>query len=294
MPKARASLLRNRIVFVTIAAGVFCACQTSMTQMTSARALKPLHFEAAVNMSGSFNSSIVNNSIDAGETLVNAAKEDTTTEVSEEDLRKILDGTIAWLLFRPSATPELIARMGVYDGILEGIDVGVRYNGALIKGDAKLQVWESADGSQAIAIDAGYAYHLGVVGSIFEFLTLTEFKRSDIDASVMWSWEHPDILKIYASPRFIASHVATEPKLPDFVREKLPADVAAYNPAQYFQDEWMVHYGATAGLLVGYKYVFLSLELTAMYVQFKPKIINQRRDYSGVVIAPAIGLVGTY
>jgi hypothetical protein len=279
-------------VLLALGAGL-TGCQTSMTQMTSPKALEPGRPEVAVNMNGVAHTSVVTKTIQGGKNLLDKKKEG-EEPVTEGELRDILDATLAWALFRPGFGPEAIVRLGVTDAVLEGMDAGIRYNGSLIKGDLKLQLWESSDGMHALAVDLGYAYHIDVVSSVLEYITLTDFSRHDIDLSVSWGMEWRDIIKVYLSPRVIGSRVSVDHKIPDWLRNRIPEDIQKLDPNQFFRDEWMWYTGVTWGLMAGYKYVFLCIDVSAFYLHFTPEVLFEERDMSSWALSPAIGLVATF
>ena len=201
--------------------------------MTTARALEPLHPQVVVNASVPVHTVAASKLVDAGGSISDRVREDGergTETLTEEELRQLLDGAVAAKLFLPSVTPELIARIGVTDAVLEGIDVGLRYNGNVIKGDIKLQFWESEDGSQQLAFDVGYGHHTGLVSSVIEWVTLTEFSRKDIDLALLWSMELGDLGRILLSPRVLLGHVSVDTKIPSWVEDNLPDELRDYDP----------------------------------------------------------------
>ena len=55
-------------------------------------------------------------------------------------------------------------------------------------------------------------------------------------------------------------------------------------------DAMMPHLGGTLGLRVGYREVWLSLELTAMRTSYKPTLLDEEVRMRGCLVSPAIGL----
>ena len=296
-PRRRYGLLLPLLLLVALACSGALGCTTTMTQMTTARALEPLHPQVAINASVPIHTVAASKLIDAGSSLADRLEQDGqmgTETITEEELRQLLDAAVAAKLFLPSITPEFVVRIGVTDAVLEGIDVGLRYNGNVIKADVKLQLWESADGSQQVAFDVGYGHHTGLVSSAVEWVTLTEFSRKDIDLALMWSMELGDLGRILLSPRVMLGHVSVDTKIPSYIEDNLPEELKNYDPGQFFRDEWLVYAGANAAAFMGYKHVFLVVEAGLYRLFFEPQILDQKRDYNSWAFSPALGLMVTF
>lgn len=260
--------------------------------MTRPRALEPLHPEVTVNMQGGFSGSV----LEDAEALSNGLVEDARSgePLTEEEARELLDASLRLVLFSPSVLPEIIGRLGVSNAPLEGIDVGIRYNGSLVKGDIKWQLWGPDDGAHALAVFFGYAHHLSVASSLVEFASLSEFSRSDIDVGLSYGFDFGDFGGVYIGPRFLHSWVDVEPKLDEEIREQLPESIREMEPSQYFEDEEISFIGATSALLLGYSSIFLVVEMSVFHTIFEPTVLGESSDLSGVFFAPSVGLMSTF
>lgn len=266
------------------------ACSTSMTSMTDARAYAPKEVQVATTYQVNVHTNVVTKAIDGVASAEEQFNQNSDEPISEEAYRDWLDLVLAAALFRPATGPELMARIGVTDKVLHGIDVGLRTNFNLYKGDIKLQLWESQDQAQAFSVMAGYAYHRSVGSSLLSYVSLTDFGRMDFDLQVLWGINFKDIIKINLAPHMILSRVSAEQKVPDFVEKRLPEEIKQYDPSQLFQNEWIGYYGMNSTIMLGYKYVFLALDTGFFWMNFKPEVINERRDFSGAAISIAGGL----
>jgi hypothetical protein len=92
----------------------------------------------------------------------------------------------------------------------------------------------------------------------------------------------------------VLSSLKFERKLEAGLFDLLPSEIAKYDPSQQFQDEWMFMPGGSAGVKIGYKYLFARLELNAFYLFFNPTVLGQRRNFDGLVLSPSIALSGTW
>lgn len=274
------------ITFVISAVG----CATSMTTMTDAKAYEPGEIQATMGLATSLNTNVVGGVVDAAVSAVDRFGTDSNTEISEEEYREWLDGVLLFAMFRPAVNPELSVRAGVTDSVLSGIDIGLKTNFNLVKGDVKLQFWESEDQRMALSLMAGYAYHLGVAPGLVELITLTEFSRGDIDIQPLWGVNVGDVFKFTGGPRLLLSRVSTEHKIPEQIEERLPDEILELSPNNLFRNEWIVNVGANAVMMLGYKYAFVALDLGVFYSRFRPEVIGEVRDYDGVTISVAGGL----
>src|SRR5690606_31553440 len=133
-------------------------------------------------------------------------------------------------------------------------DLGVRTNFSAHKIDLKTQFWASPDDRQALSFSLGYGRQSGLTNSIVEYVTLTEFKRQEIDLQLLYGMEVGDFLRVTLAPRVILARISADQKLPSWLVERLPQSIKDYDPSQLFQSEWLQYYGANAVIMVGYKY----------------------------------------
>ena len=270
-------------------------CATSMTHMTTPQALEPGDFEVSGAWTGHANSVAATKSIQSGVDLWDHyIDQEDPGELSEEDLRTLLDTGLAWALFHPGTSYEIMGRVGVTDKLAEGLDLGLRTNFSEVKGDLKLQLWESPEARFAAAVHGGYGYHFGLTSSFVEWLSLTSFSRHDLDLAATWGWRAGEVFRLWFGPRVIRSWIRTEPKLDGLIENNLPGTIDSYSPADVLGDETIVYFGSANGLMVGYRWVFLVAELDLFWMSFHPTVLDQERNMSGLVLAPNLGLMATW
>jgi hypothetical protein len=270
-------------------------CATSMTHMMTPQALEPGDWQVSGAWTGQVNSVAATKSIDASADLwEHYVGQEEPGELSEDDLRTLLDTGLAWALFHPGTSYEIMGRAGLSDKLGEGLDVGLRTDFSEIKGDLKLQIWESRDARFAAALHGGYGYHFSVASGFVEWLSLTSFSRHDLDLAATCGWTEGRVLRMYAGPRIIRSWIRTEPKLDGLIEDNLPATIEDYQPSEILGDEVISYYGGTNGVMLGYRWAFLVLELDLFWMSFRPTILDQQRNLSGLVLAPNLGLMATW
>lgn len=265
------------------------ACTTSMTYTTHPQTLEPGEMQASLAMQASANTNVLSElkeSIDASKARIQEANDNDST-LSEEEYRQSLDAGLAFMMFKPAFATEFAARVG----IVEGVDAGLRYNGANIKADVKGRLWQSADERSVVSVMGGVGRQTIDLPFKLKYLTLTEFKRTDADLALMYGAEPLEFLKTYVGPRMIYSWVGAEPLISNDLLAVAPASFREKSPSKYFQNENILYVGGTGGVMLGYKWIWLSLEATVMYMDFQPTVVDQPRDLSGWQIAPVAGLM---
>lgn len=276
---ARLGALLSLIVLLTTT-----GCATSMTYSTFPRPLEPGDVAGSLAGQLTLNSTVIDKAIN---TLRIAEYHSTNAEeLTEAEYRELFDTLVAFALFRPAITPEVAMRVGVWDGI----DVGIRYNMSVFKGDAKVRLWESEDTKSVVSVTAGvgYAGSLGPKG--LEYITWQKFSRLDAEISLMYGHEPSDYIRVYAGPRVIQTWLTVEPLISEELEEALPEEFEDYRPDQFYRNENILYVGGTVGAMLGYQWIWLHLEATIMYTHFNPVIVDKKRNLSGITLAPAVGL----
>lgn len=263
------------------------ACSTSMTQLQTARTLAPGQVQVQGGLSVPISTTVIGSLVDLGGTLGTrfTEAEQANRPITREEEQQALETGMALVLFHPGVMPELGGRIGV----LPRLDVGLTYGGTLVKADAKLQLVRQEDALD-LALVGTYVHHLGYGGSvlkstysILEFLQLGDYTRNDLGVGLLASGEWNDVFAAYGGVRYLASLVSLDTDL-QRVESSTGAGHTELSPTLHTLS-------GTAGLMVGYKYVFLAAELTVARVIAKSEILGAERDYSGWIIAPSVGLV---
>lgn len=270
------------------AALVLTGCVTSVNQMQTARTLAPketrMELGASVPISTRYFAEIIDTIELAAERLRDA--EELDRPVSEAEQRQAIEGAAALLLLQPALVPELSVRVGV----VENVDVGLRWAGPGFRLDGKWRVAHEP-GRWNAAVLAAYTHHTGVGASIatkafalFDSLKLVSFSRRDIELAALASTdEEQRAVVTYGGLRYILSMPRIESELADGLEASSGRPLLDTAPN--------IHtVGATAGVRLGWRRVYVMAELTLMWMLFEPEILGEKRDLGGLLISPGVGL----
>lgn len=270
---------------------VLSGCTTSLTNMAPARTMKPGEAQVATGYQFDVHSQAFTGIYDAGDQAVEDIRNTEEGEtISEETLRSALDAVLMWRLFPVGGGPEFMGRAGLYDGFLEGIDAGFRYNGNVFKGDLRLQVWASDDDAAAISLQAAYGHHKALLPSVLDWLVKARFNRKDFDFQANFGYEFGHFAKLYFSPRYIVSTISPEVEFRPYLEERIPEEYMDWDVADYFPNSTMHYAGANFGAMLGYRWAFLNLDVNVFRIMYHPEILGSQRDYGGWVFAPTAAI----
>ena len=266
---------------------------TSLSMQNGPFALNKGEHEIFASSGWTGHSQVLTTSYTAGEDLWQQVQGE--KEISEEDFRNLIDAGLSWVLFFPGFNAEFAYRTGLPNLGWPKWDVGIRTDGQVLKTDLRLQLFEQGVGwKQAAAINLGHGVHLGVVNEALSYLSLTDFTRHDLDVQLSYGLKFEDFFEVYVNPRFMASYIDAESKIPADLMAKMPTALQEYDPSQLFSDVWLTYGGAGLGLRGGYRYVFVFAEASLLWLSFQPDLFGETRDMSGLAVTPRIGLMGRF
>lgn len=266
-------------------------CATTLSTMQTARPLAPGQVQVTGGM-GVFLPvgnliRVVDTGIDQGEEARDAVEEDRPYTLSEEAQQKLLTAGVALMVAPPGVNPELMVRVGVVDRV----DVGVRYSGISLRVDGKVLLAHGGDAGRSydVALGLGAARHFfsSPVIDVLEVVEMGDFSRYDVEVPLYVSADYGDVFKLYGAPKYVYSHTRLDARLVDYSKQGKPvsgfdATLPATVGSHFF--------GSTVGMALGYRYVYLFAEVTGGYVRCKPNLLGAERQLGGVTFYPAFGL----
>jgi len=274
-------------------------CATTLSSFQTAKPVAPGHVEVSggtglyVPVGAVVH--VIGIGVDQAKKAIEAASNQQQYTLTQADQQDLLTAGIALAVMPPANTYEMSLRTG----IVENVDVGLRYSVNALRLDAKWRlVHEDLDGPEVPA-DAARSFDMavGVGGARYlfsnpvldalQFVQLGDFSRWDVEVPLYLSWEWGEVFRVYGGPKYLYSRTFLDEQLVN------TSEQASNITGLDLSLPLVVHthfLGATFGLRVGYKYVFLMLELTGGYTFCSPVVLGQKRELGGVTLFPALGL----
>ena len=283
------------LLFLALAPG----CASTLSTQQTARTLAPGQVQVTGGAGffipvGSL-VRVVDDGIHQGEAARDAVEDDRPYTLSEEAQQELLTAGVALMVAPPGVNPELMVRVGVVDRL----DVGLRYSGISLRGDLKFLLAHGGDDvgrylelgqrSYDMSLGVGVSRHFfsSPVLDVLEVVKMGEFSRYDVEVPLYLSADWGDIFKLYAAPKYIYSRTRLDARLVNYAEQGKPVSgFDATLPATVGS-----HFvGSTLGIAVGYRYVHLYAEVTGGYFRSRPRLFGMERDLGGVTVMPSVGL----
>ncbi|WP_163780593.1 hypothetical protein [Myxococcus vastator] len=230
-----------------------------------------------------------------GEAARDAIENDRPYSLSEEAQQELLTAGVALMVAPPGANPELMVRVGVVDRL----DVGLRYSGISLRGDLKFQLAHGGDDvgrylelgqrSYDMSLGVGVSRHFfsSPVLDVLEVVEMGDFSRYDVEVPLYLSADWGDVFKLYAAPKYIYSRTRLNARLVDYAEQGKPVTGFDATLPTTVGSHFV---GSTLGIAVGYRYVHLFAEVTGGYFRSRPQLFGMKRDLGGLTVMPSVGL----
>lgn len=266
-------------------------CATSLTTRQTARTLDPGHFsaDAAVGVEVPLGSlaQVTVVGVQQTEKLLAAVASKTPYAVTDQDKQDLVSAGVVLLVNPPSIDWE----GGVRAGVLPNLDAGLRYSINALRVDAKYRFFQDVQDTSRLDVAVGLGvsryFFSNVAFDALEFVHLGEYSRWDIEVPVYFSREWGEWIRAYASAKYVYGHTDLDENL------VATAEQATYLTGIDFQLQDTVHthfIGATAGLKVGYRWVFVVAELTGGWALGSVRVLGVDRSLAGLILFPALGV----
>lgn len=270
-------------------------CASTLSTMQTARPLTPGQLQVSYGV-GAFVPAgqlltVVDTSIEEGKRAREAHERGEPYALTAENEEKLFAAGVALSVAPPGVNNELMVRAGVVDDL----EVGLRYSGISVRLDGKYRILHGGDPdlgttvegtSYDLALGVGVARHIFKSNKVLDLLKVVQvddFSRYDVEVPLYLSVDWKDIFKLYAAPKYIYSRTTLDQRLVDYAAQggestSLPATVSSH------------FMGSTLGVAVGYKYFHVYGELTGGYTLLKPRFAGKEHDLGGVTLYPTLGL----
>lgn len=276
-------------------------CATNLSTMQTAKTLRPGQFRIAGGAGVYIPAGQVVGAISEGVSLVkdgvDAANTHQNFQFTEDHQDKVLTAAVALVTLPPAAGWEISGRYGV----VENLDVGVRWGLNALRADAKYRLLHGGDlegegqggrKSYDLAIGVGVSKYFfsNPVLDVLEKVKLADFSRWDLEVPLYMSADFNPYFGIYFVPKWVFSHTDFDLKVLEIAQE-----CGCYEEKFQVPGAVDMHFvGATGGIRAGLPKLSFFMEVTAGRTFVNPKILGKERDLGGVTLYPSIGLAGTF
>lgn len=271
--------MRDFTAKALLAGGVLlgsAGCSTTLSTLQPAKPVGAGHVHVGVGANVNLPVSSAVGAI-AESTRVAARLSSESRAPNEAEQRALVDAMLPLAINPPGATPDLMLRYGVVDAV----DVGLRYSGSAIHGDVKAALYDEEPFTIAVSLGYSRQRFSGLLFDALDYLNIGDYSRNNIEVPLIFGLKLKEYGHVWFGPKFIGSFYSLDASVKDV---GLVAQSSGF----------IQHYGAFGGIALGYKYVFAVAELTAMYMVAKPTIAGRQVDLGGLVLMPSMGVMVRY
>lgn len=294
-----------------LAALAACGCTTNLSSLQTARTLYPgqvrSHWAAGVYVPAGQIADAASAGVDLAAEGVTAAVKQNQFVVKEETKQQLFTSGIALAVMPPSAIYET----GVRVGLVDNLDVGLRYSVNSLRLDVKWRPFHwgdpdsrasPAERSRDLAIGFGVSKYIftSPLVEALDYVKLGDFDRWDFEFPIYASIDFNKWVGLYLNPKYIYSHTQLDEELVtisevanEVIDGQCCGEVVTLDtrlPAQVDMHFW----GATVGIKAGHPKVYGFLELTVGYARADTFLLGEKRNLGGVMVQPNIGLAFAY
>jgi hypothetical protein len=262
------------------------ACAPSLSTFQPASVAPKGHATASLGFEGGIPVGSFTDLVDRGKEL--AQKAQNGEALTDDDKWRIYDAGVNLVLTMPSVGPHLAATYTP----LNRFEIGLRYAGSAYRLGGRYQFLDHETGPFDFTVG------LGVSRFSFEFplsdqipvLKLEDFSRWQFDIPILIGTSR-DYFRVWAGPKLLFTTFETQLTL------TLPSETSV---ARF--DGQAVFVGGQGGLALGYKRLFLAIELTLMQAMGTAHLTSagpvpldpptHDSNVSAFTIFPSIGLMG--
>lgn len=271
-----------RALTVLVATG----CAPSLATLQPAHVAPRGHAQATLGMEIAIPTGTIARVVDAGESLANEAR---NRSLSDAEIAQLFDAGVNVA----SSPPSIGQHLAVAYSVSDQAEVGIRYAGGgwRLGGRYQLLRHEQEEHPFDMVVGFGVARSTTAIplGDVVPYLEARDFTRWTFDVPLLIgtsrSW-----FRAWTGPKFLYSRFDTA------VAITLPMNATEMGSLQGHA----YYVGAQGGFAIGYRHVFLGIELTMGQLSGSATLVTMLSvptpptDISGFVIYPAFALMGEF
>lgn len=272
-----------RLGLVLSCSFVGAACAPSLAGLQPAHVAPAGHVQAAAAFELGVPTGAIHDVVETSRTLGEIAQ---TQTISTAQRAQLLDAGMSLAASPPAFGPHFALAYGA----VPGVELGLRYAVGTWRLGTRYQLLDRTSGPCDLVVGLGLSRSSQGVPAdeVLQVVSIDDVTRWTLDVPLLAgtgrSW-----YRAWIGPKLLFSTLSTAVRLDLAQGEVVAAGFAGRT----------LYYGGQAGFAIGYRNVFLALELTvarmagsAHIVDGTAEFVNRSIDLTGTAIYPAVGLIG--
>ena len=284
-PRGRAALGLLPVVLAGTSSLLALGCAPSLATLQPAHVAPRGHVQVTAGLEVGVPTGTLVSAVDAGRTLARSAQSQT---LSAEQQGRLFDAGVTFAASPVAVVPHFAVSYGIYDRT----EVGLRYSGDAwrLGGRYQLLAHDEDPFDMVVGLGVSRAATAVPVGDVIPVLSVDDFTRWTTDLSLLVgtsrSW-----FRVWAGPKLVYTSFDTRLRADLYMNEEELASFHGHG----------AYYGGQGGVALGYKSLFLGVELTLMELSGTATTSvttlatgARTTDISGFVVYPAVALMGEF
>jgi hypothetical protein len=262
-------------------------CAATLSGFQPAHVARKGHVTAEAGWDVSIPTGTISRAFDAGETLAKAAR---SRSLNDSERRQVIEAG-ANVAIDP---PTVVGHLGVAFVPLDRFELGLRWSYGAWRGGFRYQLLTQERHGLDLTAGLGvsrFSYEYPI-DKVIDVIKLDDFTRWSLDVPLLVG-KHASWYRLWGGPRLIFSRFDTAMTLHLPATGSTPEEIVAASVGGN-----ATFIGGQAGFALGYRYLFLGLELTIVRLisHAHLDLAGQRQDVdlSGMIIYPGIALMGEF
>jgi hypothetical protein len=283
-PRARARTAAALAPVLVVAAG----CAPSLATLQPAHVAPRGHVQVTAGLEVAVPTGTLVSAVDAGRALGRASQ---SQQLSADQEGRLFDAGVTYAASPVSTVSHFAVSYGVYDRT----ELGLRYASGAWRLGGRYQLLRHEDGPLDMVVGLGVSRATTdiPVQDVIQVLSVDDFTRWTGDLSLLVgtsrSW-----FRVWAGPKLVYTHFDTSLRADFGMNSTNPSQLAIFEGNG-------LYYGGQGGVALGYRKVFLGIELTlaelsgsATTSSSTVSTVGRTTDISGFVVYPAFALMGEF
>jgi hypothetical protein len=274
----------GRALLVAMTGAVGSGCAPSLATLQPAHVAPRGHFQVTAGVEFGLPSGSVDDVVESGKRLVTAAQ---SGAITDEQKWELFDAVANLVASPPSASQHL----AIAYTFIDRAEASLRYVGGGFRLGGRYQLLRHEEAPLDLVVGLGVARSTTPIplGDVLPVLKIDDFTRWTVDVPILAGTSR-EWFRVWFGPRFLYSRFDTHMRLDLYADE---VELASFEGSAFY-------YGAQAGVALGYRKIFLGVELTVVGMTGSATantmlvIPVRRTDLKGTVTYPAVGLMGEF